>query len=346
MDNVTEGDGALLAIQDLEVHIPTRRGVVEAVDRVSLTVDRGEVVGVVGESGSGKSMLALGIMRLVPAPGRINGGRILLNGDNLVRKSERELRRIRGNQIAMVFQDPSASLNPVLRVGFQIEEGIAAHRRLSRTVRRNEATDMLRQVRIPAADARARDFPHEFSGGMRQRATIAMAMVNRPALLIADEPTTALDVTVQAQIIDLLATLNRETGTAIILITHNIALVSQFCSRVVVMYAGQVAESGPASQVFENPQHPYTWSLLRSVPSVHERVDTGLSAIRGQPPDLAHKPTGCPFHPRCLFATDRCVVQVPPLVEVGHEHQARCWVLMKNVPNPEQAISEHGLERQ
>jgi len=243
----------ILQIEDLKVQIPTSHGIVEAVDGVSFSINRGEIVGIVGESGCGKSMLALSIMRLVPRPGLIVGGRILLVERDLLTLPEYQMRRLRSNEIGIVFQDPSASLNPVMRVGRQIRETIEAHRSISGVQSRRLSLDMLRAVRIPSPELRAYDYPHQYSGGMRQRAMIAIGSANHPKLLIADEPTTALDVTVQAQIMDLLRTMNRTTGTAIILITHNIALVSRFCSRVLVMYAGRIVESGPTRDVFEAP---------------------------------------------------------------------------------------------
>src|SRR6266404_5891271 len=318
--------GPLLEVAGLSVHIPSPRGVVEAVDGVSFSVGRGEVVGIVGESGCGKSMLALSLMRLVPEPGRIAGGRIALAGRDLVGLSQREMRRVRGNEIGMIFQDPAASLNPVMRIGRQIGETIEAHRDVTPAAVRQGAVDMLRAVRIPEPAARARDYPHQYSGGMRQRVVIAIGMANRPALLIADEPTTALDVTVQAQIMQLLRQMNEETGTAIILITHNIALVSRFCSRVLVMYAGRFVETGPTLEVFESPQHPYTAALLKAVPRVEARLDEGLTAIEGRPPDLARKPTGCAFHPRCGRRRAICTSDQPPAETVGRGRTVRCWV--------------------
>jgi oligopeptide/dipeptide ABC transporter ATP-binding protein len=320
------GKVPLLEVRDLRVHIPSARGLVQAVNGVSLDVAPGEVVGLVGESGCGKSMLGLSIMRLVPEPGRIVGGEVRLNGRNLLDLPEAEMRRVRGNQIGMIFQDPASSLNPVMTIGWQVRETIRAHHNVAAAECQRRSIEMLRAVRIPEPEARARDFPHQYSGGMRQRVMIAIGMANRPALLIADEPTTALDVTVQAQIIELLRALNKETGTAIILITHNIALVSRFCSRVLVMYAGQVVESGPTLEVFEAPRHPYTAALLKAVPRVDARPEEGLSAIEGRPPDLANKPTGCAFHPRCAMRLEICD-QVEPALRVTDGRSARCWLL-------------------
>ncbi len=316
----------LLDVADLRVHIPSPRGLVEAVDGVSFCVGRGEVIGIVGESGCGKSMLALSIMGLVPEPGRVANGRIELDGRDLLALSERGMRRVRGSEIGMIFQDPSASLNPVMRVGRQIRETIEAHRAVTSSEARRRSIDMLRAVRIPEPEVRAADYPHQYSGGMRQRVMIAIGMANRPKLLIADEPTTALDVTVQAQIMELLRAMNEETGTAIILITHNIALVSRFCSRVLVMYAGRIIEAGPTREVFANPRHPYTTALLKAVPRVDARLDEGLTAIEGRPPDLARKPAGCAFHPRCTLRREICLSEEPPTAAVGGGRTARCWV--------------------
>jgi oligopeptide/dipeptide ABC transporter ATP-binding protein len=321
-----ERDLPLLEVQDLRVHIPSPRGLVEAVDGVSFAVSQSELVGIVGESGCGKSMLALSIMRLVPEPGRIVAGRIALAGRDLLGLAERDMRLVRGGEVGMIFQDPSASLNPVMRVGRQIRETIEAHDAAGGAKAWRRAVDMLRAVRIPEPETRARDYPHQYSGGMRQRVVIAIGTANRPQLLIADEPTTALDVTVQAQIMELLRAMNEENGTAIILITHNIALVSRFCTRVLVMYAGRMVEAGPTLEVFENPRHPYTAALLKSVPRVEARLTEGLAAIDGKPPDLAHKSSGCAFHPRCAQRRDICTREQPPEFVAGGR-MARCWLV-------------------
>jgi len=311
---------------------------VRAVDGVSFEMDAGETLGIVGESGSGKSMTALSILNLVPEPGRISGGQILFKNRDVVTMTSGDLLEYRGGDVAMIFQDPMTSLNPVLRVGFQIEEAMRAHSRFDKRQAKARVIPLLERVRIPSPKQRARDFPHQFSGGMRQRAMIAMGLANEPSLLIADEPTTALDVTVQAQILELLKELNRELGTAIILISHNVAVISSLCTRVMVMYAGRVVESGPTRQVFDHPEHPYTWSLLRSVPRVDERRHERLISIQGMPPDLSRLPTGCTFHPRCQFKVERCLREEPPLVEVAADQEARCWVLMRNVSKESQAV--------
>jgi len=322
-------------VQDLRVQFAVPGGTVTAVDGINFEIDRGEIVGIVGESGSGKTMTALSILRLIPDPGKITSGRILYGEKDVVEMTDEEIREFRGNEVAMIFQDPMTSLNPVLRVGFQVEEAMDAHTRFTRQQARDRVVPMLQRVRIPAAKDRVRDYPHQFSGGMRQRAMIAMGVSNEPSLLIADEPTTALDVTVQASIIELLRDLSRELRAAVILITHNMALVASLCNRVIVMYAGRVVEEGPTRAIFKNPQHPYTWSLLRSMPRVDEVGKERLISIKGLPPDLGKMPPGCKFHPRCKFRVDRCFTEEPELVEVDPNQRARCWVLMKNVANPE-----------
>jgi oligopeptide/dipeptide ABC transporter ATP-binding protein len=316
---------------------------VKAVDGVSFDVNRGETIGIVGESGSGKSVTSMSILRLVAEPGRIVSGRILFGDEgkqkDVVQMTDDEIREFRGNDVAMIFQDPMTSLNPVLKVGFQIREAMDAHERFTHKEAEARVVPMLKRVRIPAPEERAKNYPHQFSGGMRQRGMIAMGLSNEPQLLIADEPTTALDVTVQAQIIELLRDLNRELGTAIILITHNLAVVASLCSRVVVMYAGRIVEQGPTRQIFKNPQHPYTWSLLRSIPRLDAAGHDKLLAISGLPPDMSNPPPGCKFHPRCKFRVERCLQEEPPLGEVDPDQKARCWVLMKNALAEETATT-------
>ncbi len=311
-----------------------------AVDGISFNIDRGETVGIVGESGSGKTMTALSLLRLIPDPGKITSGRILFGERDVVHMSDEDIREFRGSDVAMIFQDPMTSLNPVLRVGFQVEEAMAAHRRFTRQQAKQRVLPMLKRVRIPAAPQRVRDYPHQFSGGMRQRVMIAMGLSNEPALLIADEPTTALDVTVQASIIELLRDLNRELGAAVILITHNLSVVASLCQRVIVMYAGRIVEEGPTRAIFKNPQHPYTWSLLRSLPRADERGHQKLLSIAGLPPDLSNMPPGCKFHPRCKFRIDKCLTEEPNLDAVGEGQNARCWVLMSNVPDAEKKAAK------
>ena len=321
----------LLQVEDLHTQFFTSRGVVNAVDGVTFHVDAGETLGVVGESGCGKTMTALSILRLIPDPGRITSGRILFRGKDVTKMTHEEIREFRGNDVAMIFQDPMTSLNPVTKVGVQIEEAMTAHERFTEVLARGRVVELLKRVRVPAAESRVKDYPHQFSGGMRQRAMIAMGLSNEPSLLIADEPTTALDVTVQAQIIQLMQQLNRELGTAMMLITHNMALVASLCQRIIVMYAGRIVEEGPVEQIFKSPQHPYTWSLLRSVPRVDEARKDRLVSIKGLPPDLSHPPPGCKFHPRCPFVVDKCKTDPEPQLEEVAPHQvARCWVLMRN----------------
>src|SRR5437870_1744575 len=289
----------------------------------------GETLGLVGESGCGKSVTALSILGLVQRPGRIVGGKILFKGEDLVRMPVDELREIRGRDIAMIFQDPLSSLNPVLRVGFQIDEAMKAHDKVPADQIAQRGVDLLKEVRVPDAARRIKADPHQSGGGMRQRAMIAMGLSNRPEILIADEPTTALDVTVQAQILELLRDLNQETGASIILITHNLGVVAGLCKRVIVMYAGEIVEEGPAEAIFENPQHPYTWSLLRSVPRIDSNRRERLRSIEGLPPDLIALPRGCKFSPRCPFRVEKCFVDAPRLTSMGDSQRASCWVTMK-----------------
>jgi oligopeptide transport system ATP-binding protein len=315
----------LLEVQDLRTVFATKEGNVKAVDGVSFHLDAGETLGIVGESGCGKSVTALSIMRL-QRPGRIVGGKIMFKGRDLTQISDQGMREIRGEEIAMIFQDPMTSLNPVFRTGWQVAEPLILHRGLSKAKAMAEAVGLLGRVGIPAPATRARDYPHQFSGGMRQRAMIAMGLTTAPQVLIADEPTTALDVTIQAQILDLLRNVNKEFGTATILITHNLGVVAGMCERVMVMYAGKVVESGPTTDVFAHPKHPYTWSLLRSIPRLDDEHHEPLNAIEGLPPSLVDLPTGCAFHPRCPFKVERCSRDVPPLNLVGETQLAACWV--------------------
>jgi oligopeptide transport system ATP-binding protein len=318
--------GPLLAVHDLKTQFFTPEGVVKAVDGVSFELNAGETLGIVGESGSGKSVTALSLMRLIPPPGRVVGGRVIYDGNDLTKLSEAEIQGIRGESIAMIFQDPMTSLNPVFRVGWQVGEPLVLHRAESKAKAFASAIAVLAKVGIPSPGDRARDYPHHFSGGMRQRAMIAMGLTTTPKVLIADEPTTALDVTIQAQILELLRNVNREFGTATILITHNLGVVAGMCERVMVMYAGRIVESGPTEDVFAHPKHPYTWSLLRSIPRLDADRREALKPIEGLPPDLIDLPTGCAFHPRCPFAVDRCSRDTPALNRVGDTQLAACWV--------------------
>ena len=323
--------GPLLEVRDLRTQFTTREGVVKAVDGVSFELHSGETLGIVGESGCGKSVTALSIMRLVPRPGRIVGGEVLFEGRDLTKLTDAQMQEVRGESIAMIFQDPMTSLNPVFRVGWQVSEPLLLHRAVPQAKALGEATAMLGRVGIPSPEARARDYPHHFSGGMRQRAMIAMGLTTTPPVLIADEPTTALDVTIQAQILDLLRNANREFGTTTILITHNLGVVAGMCERVMVMYAGRIVESGPTVDVFAHPKHPYTWSLLRSIPRLDAERHEPLKPIEGMPPDLSALPEGCAFHPRCPFKIERCSREIPALNRVGESQLAACWVTQSGV---------------
>ena len=318
----------ILQVQDLRTEFKTDTGIVKAVDGVSFDLYPGESLGIVGESGSGKSMTALSLLRLVPDPGKVVGGKVLFRNQDLLQLTDDEIREIRGKDIAMIFQDPQSSLNPVLKTGFQIDEAMLAHRQATSKQAHERTIGLLKRVRIPAPETRVKDYPHQLSGGMRQRAMIAMGLANAPSILIADEPTTALDVTVQAQILELLADLNQELGTAIIMITHNMGVVAGLCSRVIVMYAGEIVEQGPVDQIFEQPQHPYTWSLLRSIPRVDAIRHERLRSIEGIAPDLLRPPMGCRFHPRCPFRIDKCLTDAPRLEELKPNQSAACWVTM------------------
>jgi oligopeptide/dipeptide ABC transporter ATP-binding protein len=334
LERPVAGSGAadpLLEIDNLQTHFFTRAGVVRAVDGVSYSVRAGETLGVVGESGCGKSVTALSILRLVASPpGRIVGGRVLFEGRNLLELTERAMEDIRGNDIAMIFQEPMTSLNPLLTIGRQIGEAVALHRGLSGREAWDEAIEMLRRVHIPEPERRVHAYPHQLSGGMRQRAMIAMALSCNPKLLIADEPTTALDVTIQAQILDLMRELQDTTGAAIILITHDMGVVAENADRVIVMYAGRKVEEASADDLFESPGHPYTKGLLGSLPNLEiaARTDTRrvrLSEIKGMVPSLANLPRGCSFAPRCGFATEECRAAYPPLTQYRPGHWVACW---------------------
>lgn len=333
----------LLEIDDLAVQFATRRGTVRAVDGVSLRLHEGEILGIVGESGSGKSMTLLSILRLIPRQGRIARGAIRYRGQNLLDLPMGAMRALRGGDIAMIFQDPMTTLNPVFPVGEQIREALRIHGRLDPDrkrrwphdlidrqrlrAEREEVVRVMHEVGIPAPELRYRDYPHQFSGGMQQRALIAIALSCRPRILLADEPTTALDVTIQAQILDLMRQINRDHGTSIILVTHDLAVAAEFCDRIAVMYAGRIVESGATEEVLFRPRHPYTEGLLRSIPRL-EGERTPLEPIPGEVPDLAALPeNACPFAPRCHRAIPACTAQVPPRVEVGPGHYARCLLL-------------------
>ncbi|MCT9091079.1 ABC transporter ATP-binding protein [Streptomyces sp. ASQP_92] len=315
----------LLEVRDLQVEFRTRDGVAKAVNGVDYSVDAGETLAVLGESGSGKSVTAQAVMGILDMPpGRIGGGEILFRGKDLLKLKEDERRKIRGSEMAMIFQDALSSLNPVLSVGDQLSEMFTVHRGMSRKDAKARAVELMDRVRIPAAKERVGQYPHQFSGGMRQRIMIAMAMALEPSLIIADEPTTALDVTVQAQVMDLLAELRRELDMGLILITHDLGVVADVADKIAVMYAGRIVERAPVHEIYKRPAHPYTKGLLESIPRLDQKGQE-LYAIKGLPPNLMHIPPGCAFNPRCPMAQDICRTEVPPLFEVGPGRQSACF---------------------
>jgi len=324
---VGQAPETLLEVKHLRTSFPTEDGVVHAVDNVSFDVHRGEALALVGESGCGKSVTAMSIMRLVATPGRITGGEIRFKGKNLADIPEREMRNVRGNDIAMVFQEPMTSLNPVFKIGAQVAEAIRIHRKVSKKEAWKQAGEMLELVSIPDPVKRLDDYPHQLSGGMRQRVMIAMALSCDPELLIADEPTTALDVTIQAQIMELLASLQQRLGLAILLITHDLGVVAEFCERVIVMYTGRVVEEASVDDLFANPAHPYTRGLLASLPSVTKADGAKrLPTIKGMVPSIGNLPQGCKFNPRCPDVMEICLGNDPALMNVGAGHTARCYL--------------------
>jgi oligopeptide/dipeptide ABC transporter ATP-binding protein len=312
-------------VRGLRTHFASERGEVRAVDGVDLSLARGRTLGIVGESGCGKSVTALSIMGLVPQPpGRIAGGEVLFEGEDLLKLPARRMRDLRGDQLSMIFQEPMTSLNPAFPVGEQVAEALLRHKDVSQNEAEDSAVEMLRRVRISSPERRALDYPHQLSGGMRQRVMIAMALACNPKLLIADEPTTALDVTIQAQILELMRALRAELGTAIVLITHDLGVIAELADDVIVMYAGKVIERCTAERLFSEPQHPYTVGLLGSIPRLHLQQER-LSAIEGFVPDASAFPEGCRFHPRCPFAVDKCRSENPSLIEIEAGHHAACW---------------------
>ena len=327
---MTDAIPPLLSVRALTTEFPADGAPFRAVDDVSFDIAPGERVALVGESGSGKSLTVRSILGLLPSPARIGGGAALYKGRDLIGMKPRHLARLRGGEIALIFQDPMTSWNPVKRVGAQIREALSLHGKVRRASRTARVIDLLRRVGIPSPAERARAYPHQFSGGMRQRGMIAMGLANDPALLIADEPTTALDVTVQDQVIRLLRRLSEDSGTAILLITHNLALVASLCDKIIVMYGGRIVESGPADVIFADPQHPYTWGLLRSAPRLDQSRGERLVGVPGQPIQGTMAIPGCKFAPRCPVRIERCAVEEPPLDGVGPGQSARCWVLMRN----------------
>ena len=325
--NTKANDDVVLEVQDLRTYFQTRWGTVKAVDGVSFSVRAGETLGVVGESGSGKSVTMNSLMRLVPSPpGRIVGGKVILDGQDVLKLSEREMSRVRGSKIGIILQDPMTSLNPVFTIGNQVRETISIHQDIPRRSVFEMAVDVLRKVRIPAAEVRVRDYPHQMSGGMRQRVVGAIGISCQPLVLIADEPTTSLDATIQAQYLKLLKDIQRESDLAIIFITHDFGIVAKMCDRVAVMYAGKIVEMGDVRSIFNRPSHPYTEALLNSVPKMEADVDR-LTSIEGQPPALHEQLTGCPFAPRCPYVMERCSEEYPPETQVADGHSASCWRL-------------------
>ena len=315
----------LLSVEELNVRFETRRGTVHAVNGITFDIAPGETLGIVGESGCGKSVTSLAILGLLARNGRVESGRAVFNGTDLIRQSDRALRKIRGREIAMIFQDPMSSLNPVLTIGRQIREALETHFDMPKKDANKRASELLDRVGIPSANQRLRDYPHQFSGGMRQRAMIAIALACQPKLLIADEPTTALDVTIQAQILDLLRELVAEENAALILITHDLGVVAGMCEHVNVMYGGMFMETGSAEQLFGSPRHPYTLGLLQSVPRLDAARRTKLQPIEGAPRDMLSPPAACPFQPRCRYEVELSSQEVPPLVEFERGHAVRCF---------------------
>jgi oligopeptide/dipeptide ABC transporter ATP-binding protein len=317
----------LLEVKDLKVSFRTEDGVVRAVDGVSFAVDQGEVLGIVGESGSGKSVTMMSVLRLINDPNMQVEGEVIYKGRDLMKLHKDEMQEVRGDEIAMIFQDPMTSLNPVYRVGDQIIEAILTHQDVGKPVAKRRAIELLQQVGIPHAEERVEDYPHQFSGGMRQRAMIAMALANNPDILIADEPTTALDVTIQAQIIELIDKLKDEFNSAVVLITHDLGVVAEIANEIIVMYAGRVVERAPTRQLFYDPQHPYTWGLLGSIPRLDRPKLERLHSIKGMPPSLINAPEGCRFRPRCPHAFDKCTEEPELRNRVEeHAHLDRCWL--------------------
>ena len=337
-------DDILLSVRDLKVEFRTEGTTIRAVDGVSFDLRRGGTLGIVGESGSGKSVTCKTLMQLIPTPpGRIAGGTAMFEGRDLLRMSTRQMRQLRGNEISMIFQDPMTSLNPFLKVSRQLTEVLELHQGMGRAEARRHALDMLEQVGIPDPGRRFDQYPHQFSGGMRQRVMIAMALLCKPKLLIADEPTTALDVTIQAQILELIKKLKEDVGTSVILITHDLGVVAGMAADIIVMYAGKIAERAPALPLFKQPAHPYTDGLLKSVPRIDEKTHDRLQSIRGLPPVVSKLPPGCPFKPRCDYSTAICAETYPAATRFGEAHFAHCHHPLRE-PKPEQEPAARGAE--
>ncbi len=319
---------SLLEVSGIKTSFLTNKGYLPAIEDVSFTLDKGEVLGIVGESGCGKSVTSLSVMQLLSTNGKIEKGSIRFEGKDLVNLSDSDMRKIRGNEIAMIFQEPMTSLNPVHKIGRQISESLMLHKGMNKSQARAKAVDLLKSVGIPRAEQIVDEYPHRLSGGMRQRVMIAIAMSCDPKLLIADEPTTALDVTIQAQILDLMRKIRKEHNMAILLITHDLGVVAEMCDRVVVMYAGKVVEQGSVKEIFRNPSHPYTVGLMNSIPKLEER-QARLPSIPGNVPSLELMPKGCRFATRCEFVTEKCIQEEPTLLPVEENHEARCWLMKK-----------------
>jgi oligopeptide transport system ATP-binding protein len=322
----------ILEVKNLKTSFFTHVGEVQAVRGMDFKLKKGDVLGIVGESGSGKSVTALSIMKLIDHPGKIKEGQIIFNGEDITNFSDSKMSNIRGNDIAMIFQDPMTSLNPVFRIRDQMVEVIKRHQKLNRKDAIQKAIQMLELVGIPEPKGRFKSYPHEFSGGMRQRVMIATALSCNPKLLIADEPTTALDVTIQAQILDIMRDISKKLDTAIILITHDLGVIAETCKDLIVMYGGMPMEKGTVLEIFENPQHPYTVGLLKSVPRMDSVEKGRLMPIPGSPPDLLSPPAGCPFSPRCPHTMQICIEEVPPLIKAGEDHVSACWLLHNDAP--------------
>jgi oligopeptide/dipeptide ABC transporter ATP-binding protein len=322
----------VLDVQDLQTHFRTKFGTVKAVDGVTFSLKRGETMGIVGESGSGKSVTVLSLMRLVPIPpGEIVGGKIFLDGEDILELSELDMVKVRGSKIAMILQDPMTSLNPVFQVGSQVGEAIHIHQKLQGNTLLDRIINVLRQVKIPAAESRIKDYPHQLSGGMRQRVVGAISISCEPKVLIADEPTTSLDATVQAQYLKLLKDIQEESDLAIVFITHDLGIVAKMCDKVAVMYAGKIVEQGSVREIYNSPKHPYTQALIQSIPRLGNKDP--LYVIPGQPPNLADLPTGCAFHPRCPFATEKCINEDPPYVSFLNGQESKCWLSVEEAKN-------------
>jgi oligopeptide transport system ATP-binding protein len=332
----------LLRVNNLHTSFFTQDGEVKAVKGVNFHLNKGETMGIVGESGSGKSVTSLSILKLLPPAGRIIDGEILLNDVNLVEADNSVMRDVRGAKVAMIFQDPMSSLNPLIPVGKQVAEMITTHETHPKGELRKMVLELFEKVQIPDPEKRYKSYPHEFSGGMRQRVMIAMALACKPSVLIADEPTTALDVTIQDQILKLLRSLQDEMQMSIIFISHNLGVVAEICSRVMVMYGGMVMEYANINDIFNNPKHPYTIGLLKSIPAIDQDRSVSLQSIPGSPPDMSNPPEGCPFHPRCRYARKICSIKIPPIVDISKDHGSRCWLLDADAPGNNNPFSQDG----